>query len=92
MNFPENFIVDTLVVDGPKGNSAMARFGAVPYFQNYFSPDCYTVYLHDTDRQDEQKIAQCWAKILPQAKMECHSRYSVLQFGTPYGFSPQSQT
>lgn len=91
ISLSENFIADTVIVDGPIGNVPMARYGAVPFMRKYLSSDCFTIYLHDTDREDEQKIVHLWGEILPNAKIEYRSRYAVFQSGVPYCFSPQNQ-
>lgn len=90
--FPENFVVDTVVVDGPIGNVPMARLGAVPFLKQYLSPECYTIYLHDTDREEEQRIVSIWTESLPSAEIKWYPRYAIFQFGTAFCFSPQSQT
>ena len=89
---PIDFVVDTIVVDGPIGDVPMARYGAIPFLREYLSNECYTIYLHDTDRADEQETIRRWAEMLPKGVVENRGRYSVIQFGSKFCFSPQSLT
>lgn len=90
IGLPEDFIADTVVVDGPIGNVPLARFGAVPFIKDHLSKSCYTIYLHDTDRPDEQEILRCWHALLPDSAVHTSGRYAVLMFGTKYTFAPQT--
>lgn len=91
MNFAKDFFVDTLIVDGPIGGMApRARYGAVPYFQKFLSQNCYTIYLHDTDREDELNISSEWSTLLKDSQVEYHNRYAIWKFNTNFDFSPQS--
>ncbi len=87
---PDNFLIDTVIVDGPIGGKPMARLGAIPFIQKKLSQECYTIYLHDTDREDEMNIIQEWSKLLPNATVNIKNRYTVLQFGTKFCFEPQT--
>lgn len=87
---PDNFLIDTVIVDGPIGDKPMARLGAIPFIQKKLSQECYTIYLHDTDREDEMNIIQEWSKLLPNATVNIKNRYTVLQFGTKFCFEPQT--
>lgn len=87
---PENFVTDTIVIDGPIGNAPMARYEAIPFLKKYLSSECYTIYLHDTDRPDEQETIRRWLEILPNSAVQTMWRYSVIQFGTAFWFAPQT--
>ena len=92
IGLPKDFVADTIIVDGPIGNVAMARYGALPYLKEYLSNDCYTIYLHDTDRFDEQEVINRWVKMLPGAEIDIRLRYTVIRYGTKFCFSPQRVT
>lgn len=92
IQFPADFVADTVVVDGPIGGQTMARYGAIPFIKKYLSKEYYTIYLHDTDRPDEQKILRAWHEMLPGSRMISRWRYSLLLFGTRFDFDPQSVT
>lgn len=90
IQLPPDFVADTVVVDGPIGVTTMARYGAIPFIKKYLSKDSYTIYLHDTDRPDEQKVLRAWHEMLPGTRMIFRWRYSLLLFGTRFDFDPQS--
>lgn len=91
MSFAKDFFVDTLIVDGPIGEIAPGvRYEAVPYFKKFLSKNCYTIYLHDIDRNEEFKISRDWSVLLPNTQVEYHNRYAVWKYGTVFCFSPQS--
>lgn len=90
--FPDNYYIDTLLVDGPIGmTSHLARLEAVPFLKKYLSSDCYTIYLHDTDRPDEKEIVRLWVTELPDAKVSAFNRYTLFSYGNKFEFYPQSR-
>lgn len=92
IQLPADFVADTVVVDGPLGRQPMARYGAIPFIKKYLSKNSYTIYLHDTDRPDEQKILHAWHEMLPGTRLISRWRYSLLLFGTRFDFDPQTAT
>lgn len=89
--FPDDYSIDTLLIDGPIGITAhLARFEAVPFLKKYLSRNCYTIYLHDTDRPDEKEIVRLWAMDLPYAKISVFNRYTLFSYGNKFEFYPQS--
>lgn len=60
--------INLLLIDGPvahKKEIEMARYPAVPFFQNRLLGD-YTVFLDDIQRKGERTIIQKWGEILNQ--------------------------
>jgi protein-L-isoaspartate O-methyltransferase len=82
--------VDLLLVDGPFGKiSPFARYPAVPVLMSSLAAN-YSVYLDDSNREQESEIAGRWAELLG-CKRKDHHRFTCLRKGegfepTPYGF------
>lgn len=84
----KNIPIDLLVVDGPRGDSEMVRFGALPFFSPYLG-DSFSIFLHDTDRVDEMASVVRWSQMRLDAELHHFFRYSLLNKGAEFGFSPQ---
>ncbi len=83
----EKLKFDMIIVDGPKGaNSKYSRHGALPFVKKYLAED-YLVCLDDTDRFEEQKIAQELTKMLDIKPIKFHT-YTLWQSRKQYSSWP----
>lgn len=83
--------IELVLVDGPFGGTTpFARYSAVPFLKNKLTSN-YAVFLDDSARESEMKIAQDWQNLL-QAKSIDYKRYTYLTNNynfdiAPYGYN-----
>lgn len=78
---------DLILVDGPFGGSTpYARYSAIPYLKTVISKEA-SIYLDDTNREDEKKILMEWQKILGLERFD-YERYSCLKLNQNFDVSP----
>lgn len=77
---------DLIIVDGPHGATCkFARYPAIPFLKDRLA-DEYVIFLDDSSRAEEQKIASEWQALLG-ANLRDYNRYAVIG-NAPSGFDP----
>jgi len=71
---------DLMFVDGPKGDTPFARYGAIPFLTNNISKN-YCVLLDDTTRKDEQHILRMWKDELQADTINFYGTHGSLYCG-----------
>lgn len=73
---------DMIVIDGPPAyskNIELSRYGAIPFAIDITSNDC-SIFLHDAQRQGEQKIMAIWDREF-KLKFHLYNDTSVCRIG-----------
>jgi predicted O-methyltransferase YrrM len=85
-NIPENHFLyelkyDLVIVDAPKGSlSKMSRYGFIPFVQERLSENG-VVYIDDTHRVDEQRIADLYS-VTGSAKVNVRKYHKYTRFSS----------
>ncbi|HEX8269188.1 MAG TPA: hypothetical protein VF581_04795 [Flavobacterium sp.] len=79
--------IDVVIVDGPFGGTTpFARYSAIPYLKEKMATD-FSVFLDDSSRNDETRIASEWQKIL-KSSLKSYKRYIYLTNRTNFDIAP----